>query len=210
MNCYYALSAEASEETKNAVADFAKAVGFSTKEGKIETKSMKWGDITQAQMNLEMAKVEIWVDQANFILKTQPRAKVILAFNYLEPARTCAEMLPHKMVFLTGMTPPGERKKQLELFQAANTDCRVLIATTAHIATGTELGDPTKRFSRYVFISPGNSKSDEAQLKGRFQTPAHITFVYADCAPEEADILEAMRKKQSVLKNSDETSTTSD
>ena len=164
-----------------------------------------WYAISKALRGIELAKVGMFVRLAKHALDVNPRAKVVIALQFLDPiAAVAAALQAYAPLIVTGACALPKRDAHIGAFQAHDTTRRLLIGTLAVLELGIDLDDTHGEYPRYAFASPGYAVMRVHQFTRRFhrvhtQSDATVAFVFGKCAAIESSILNALRRKTQIL-----------
>ncbi|MEK7070753.1 MAG: hypothetical protein AAB966_03020 [Patescibacteria group bacterium] len=218
-NGYYKLDGEKLIELNKGIQNLAQAArAYDDGRGNFViygSKSQNFSAITQALMNIEKSKIGIFVRVAKETLEHNPQCKVILYVSYLNTiAEIERELSDYKMVVLTGsvnghvINSEGERMDKREhLIQQFQEDdeTRIFVSVIQVGKEAISLHDLEGTSPRYMFISPSYNLIDMIQAMGRvyregIKSDVTVRFLYAKGANKEMNILNAMARKSSILK----------
>ena len=119
---------------------------------------------------LESAKINTMIQEAEYILTSDPNKKVVIAVSYSESVRELMEkMAGWNPLCVNGEINGKTKQERIEKFQEANIERRLLIGNINVISTGIDLDDKDGRYAREVLVSPTFSEITMHQLKYRFR-----------------------------------------
>lgn len=154
-------------------------------------------------MSIEKLKLELFIKATIDTLTKNPKAKVVLCFNYIQTIDLAIqELQAYEPLPFYGEIKSEVRKIMIERFQTMS-HYRVLVMNTA-LSVGFNLHDLNGGEPRYMFISPNYKVSEIHQAVGRInrvgmKSPTKVEIIYSVSAAKELDIIEAMTQKTDIL-----------
>ena len=170
------------------------------------TEKKKSNNITTALIIIEKAKTNTMVRLARQQLEADPNCKVLLYFKYLENINAAAQALSdYSPLKIIGCSTEDERTDDRAKFQANSNKYRVLISNPQVSGVGVELDDKFGGHERYMYMIPNYYFIDSHQTAGRIcragsKSIGHIRFVYSKAFPIESSIINAMMRKNRVIR----------
>jgi len=205
-NGYYNMTIEDLQLLYDGITLLKRSTRFNEKNDSVNLKSGNWADITAALMMIEKSKLNTMVRLAYTTLKENPKAKVILYFNYLDSINKVAEFLSEfNPLVLTGKTTKKERTDFINKFQCPTEEYRLLISNPKVGGVGINLDDRDGNWPRFMYVIPTYSSIDLHQATGRIyrittKSKATIRFIYSKQLTNETNILNALSRKAEVTK----------
>jgi superfamily II DNA or RNA helicase len=204
-NGYYNMTPVDAEALNRAITELSQAARYNPLTQTYDSKNASWGAIQTAQIHSETAKIGIFARLTRQNLVSDPQCKVINCVNYINTIHTLArELAEFNPVIMYGETPQRERNRIIERFQT-DPSCRLIIANTQVICESISLDDKVGNAPRYTYISPSYSILRLHQATGRThrdgtRSKATIRFIYGKIGSRETSILNALSRKNKVLR----------
>lgn len=170
--------------------------------------------VTGALIALQKAKYRTMIRVAKKTLETpmyddkgnKLTPKVILYVDYMHIVDALIrELKDYNPVELTGRVKEDDRRARVQLFNAPNSNCRVLVANPVVGGMSINLHDTTGLYPRYMYIMPGFLVNELHQATGRiyrvgYKGKAIVRFFYIKGYDgRETRIMDAMARKGAVL-----------
>jgi hypothetical protein len=166
--------------------------------------------IASIRRKLEELKQHLFISQPLKILISNLKSKVFIVLNFIESIHVVARALaPYGVGVIMGSTPPKERQRVLNLFQAPTNQVRVVISQMAAGTAGIDLHDVTSEWNRHAFISPCGRAIDMIQGMKRIKRKGvkgdvFVNIVYGgnggESKADEATMMLNLMKKSLTLK----------
>jgi hypothetical protein len=210
-NGYYNLSAPGQKNLLKSIASLGQAARYNRETGTVATAKRELGAITNALEAIEIAKIEIFIRLARHALMASPNNKVGISFNYKIPLHAVADaLIEYHPLILDGDVVEKKRRPIINLFQQADNKHRLILGNMQVMAEGIDLHDMDGRFPRFAFGSPNYVIMRIHQWSLRWyrqgvKSAPHIRLIYGKCGAEETSILNALARKNKVLKETNET-----
>ena len=200
-NGYYNMSASGSEKLSSAIEMLNEAV----KRGlKSET---NWSNITKSLVYIEIAKIEIFVNQATKLLESNPNCKVGIMVSFNGPKSIIADLLAkYQPLILDGSTKASVRNDIVTKFQQPNNDHRLLICNIIVASLGLDLHDTNGNHPRFFFASSCYRAMILHQATHRIyrdgvKSKPYMRFVFGKCGSQETSILNVLAKRKVSMKS---------
>ncbi len=207
-NYFVHMEPEDLERMKKGALMFSSATSYKPDTNEISYKCIDWGMVTQSRKEIDSAKVNAMVRITKEHLAKYVGAKVILYFTFKRDMYRAQELLSEygAKVLNGDIVKNEERTKIINLFQADNDDCRVLISNPKVGGVGIELDDKIGNRQRFMFIAPNYNFIDQFQATGRIhrketKSRAVIRFIYSRDFPFETGILNSMVEKSRIARD---------
>lgn len=189
----------------DAVYNLGKATRFENNRinGTLGLQSLR--SISAAMLQIETAKIGTFVRITCDALLNNPNQKVALCVNYTSTIQDLVKYLDmFDPLVLDGTVSVQKRAHVLRLFQASNTNHRLIIGNIHVMSTGIDLDDKNGRFPRVAFVSPNYNTINLYQLGFRFlradtKSASTIHYIYGAHAREHK-ILSVLASKSRVMK----------
>jgi len=204
-NGYYNMDVKDAEDLVHAIVELSRAARFNPVTLAYDSRNASWGAITTALMHIEACKLKTLIRLAKRDLDHDPNCKVILFVNYVISIKTLQQALvEYDPLIMYGVTSDRERTNIVKEFQT-NMKNRLLIANTRVGGVSISLDDKVGDHPRYTYIIPTYSILDLHQATGRThrdgtRSKATIRFVYGKVGSRETSILNALARKNKVLR----------
>lgn len=204
-NGYYIMDPDDTESLIQAIVELSRAARFNPRTLAYDSRNASWGAITTALMHIETYKLKTFARLARKKLEENTNCKVIIFLNYVSSIKYLQEQLSDfKPLIMYGVTNQRDRGKIVHSFQT-DKDKRLLIANLKVGGVSISLDDKIGDELRYTFISPSYSILDLHQATRRTyrdgtKSKSTIRFVYGKVGSRETSILNALARKNRVLK----------
>lgn len=182
------------------------ATKYNDKAGTVEIGKDNLGSISRSLMKIEEAKINTFARISIKILTNIPNSKVGIFVNYSSSIDKLKILLSeYNPVLLHGSITKEKRQNNIDKFQEASLNCRIIIANLQVGSTGIDLDDKTGNYPRFALGSPNYIIQNLHQLTYRFlrrdtMSQANFRFVYGKCGRKETSILNALARKSKVMK----------
>lgn len=151
---YYLMLPEDLLSYRQAIGALQSAARWNPATGEVDMKNANLGGITKALVRIEASKLHTFVRLALQVLTSNPKAKVVLSFNYNASIRLAIENLKQfNPLMLNGSIPSNKRGPIIEAFQRHNSGYRLLITNMQVVGFGVDLHDAFGDEPRYAFGS---------------------------------------------------------
>lgn len=206
-NGFYKMAEMDRKKLVAGIENLAKAATYSKQNDAIgDFKSVNWGKINSAMLDIEKAKLHIFVRATSDFLEESNGNKVAIFVQFRSSVEFLSEMLQcYGVATFTGNLTSEERVSALESFQNKATDTRVFISTIGAGKESISLHDIHGAQPRLTLTVANYSPTDLHQISGRTNrkgrlSPATVRVVYGKDTYENK-ILNALARKSNVIKS---------
>ncbi len=206
VNKFYNMSPESRRMYLTGIEDLANSTRVD-RGGEADLRNM--GAITNALVQIEQSKTEIFIRDARHILETIPNSKVVILLNYHKKtgaARLISDALrQYNPVLIVGGVAPKKRAALVNEFNTKD-NVRVLVGSGKIASESISLDDKQGGRSRFGLSSPSYSMITATQQTGRLDRTGTLSdskfiFVYGKPEGAESRILSAMARKAATTRN---------